>query len=188
MPDSLAKAARATRCGLDLLSPAQLVKDPMRYFLKLLALPALLLASPALADNGIHVSDPYARIISGSGVVYFMIDNHVASDDSLISVRTDIAMAMLMSSAEDANGVMQMRPVMAGFPVKAGGRLVLQSAADHVMLSGLTAAPEQGATFSLILTFQKVGEVTLTVPVDNTRRTPPGMGPTDYDARSEAVD
>ena len=160
----------------------------MRYFLNLLALPALLLATPTLADNGIHISDPYARILSGSGVAYFMIDNQQDSDDVLIAARTDIGMAMLMSSAEDAKGVMQMRPMMAGFPVKAGERLVLQSAADHVMLSGLTAAPDQGATFSLILTFQQAGEVTLTVPVDNSRRTPPGPGPTDYDARSAAVD
>ena len=160
----------------------------MRHLLKLLALPALLLAMPAAAHNGIHIFDPYARIIAGNGVVYFMIDNHEASEDTLIAARTDIGMAMLMTSAEDANGVMKMRMVMDGFAIAPGAMRVLQPAADHVMLSDLTAEPDQGETLVLILTFQKAGEVILTVPVDNTRRTPPTMGPTEFDIRSEAVD
>ena len=160
----------------------------MRHLLNLLGLPLLLLALPAQAHDGIHISDPYARIISGAGVVYFMIDNHETTDDTLIAVRTDIGMAMLMKTSEDANGVMQMRPVMDGFAVKAGEMLLLRSAGDHVMLSGLNDAPGQGGTFVLMLTFQKAGEVALTVPVDNTRRTPPTMGPTAFDAGSATVD
>lgn len=131
----------------------------MRHLLKLLVLPALLLAMPAAAHNGIHISDPYARIIEGNGVVYFMIDNHEDSEDTLIAARTDIGMAMLMTSAEDANGVMKMRMVMDGFAIAPGAMRVLQPAADHVMLSDLTAEPDQDETFVLILTFQNAARL-----------------------------
>ena len=147
---------------------------------------ALLFALPAVAQDAIHINDPYARIISGAGVVYFQIGNMQAGADILIAARSDLGMAMLMNHAEDANGVMQMRMVMDGFAVGPGQVRVLQSAADHVMLSGVTAKPRNGDTFTLVLTFAGAGDVTVTVPVDNARRTPPGAGPTPFDVVSPA--
>jgi hypothetical protein len=41
-----------------------------------------------------------------------------------------------------------------------------------------------GDTVSLVLTFEKAGEVHVSLPVDNDRKTPPGMGPTPNDAQS----
>ena len=148
---------------------------------------ALLSAWPAVAHDGIHINDPYARIISGAGVVYFQIENMQTGADTLIAAQSDLGVAMLMHHAEDANGVMQMRMVMDGFTVDAGQVRVLQSAADHVMLSDVATKPRTGDTFTLVLTFARAGEVTVTVPVDNTRRTPPGSGPTPYDVMSIAV-
>ena len=161
----------------------------MRHLLKLLALPALLLALPAAADEGVHIVDPYARILTtGAGIVYFTINNHSAEADTLISVQTDIGGAMLMTSAEDASGVMKMTMVMEGFAVGAGESHALQPAGDHIMLMDLTTEPGQGESFQVILTFAHAGEVALSVPVDNTRRTAPGMGPTPFDVLSGEAD
>lgn len=157
----------------------------MLSFLKRLALPAaLLFALPAFAHDGVHVADPYARFVQGNGVVYFRIDNHTDQPDRLISAESDIGMVMLMTNETDANGMMKMLDMPEGFPVEANGSRTLQPAGDHVMLMGLKAEPEQGQTFTLTLTFEKAGKVTLTVPVDNTRRTPPGIEPTPYDVTS----
>ena len=158
--------------------------------LHLAALVAAVLAYalPAQAHNGIHIHDPYARIISGAGVVYFTIDNHADQDDTLLAATTEAGMAMLMTSHEDANGVMQMADMPEGFAVAGHATRILAPAGDHVMLSGITGKFKAGDTITVILTFEKAGQMTLTVPVDITRRTPPGMGPTPFDAVSAEIE
>lgn len=157
----------------------------MLSLLKRFALPAALIcATQALAQDGILIADPYARFVPGNGVVYFRIDNHTDQADRLISAETDIGMAMLMTNETDANGMMKMLSVPDGFPIDPMSSRSLAPAADHVMLMGLSSIPDQGQTFTLTLTFEQAGRVTLTVPVDNSRRTPPGQGPTPYDASS----
>ncbi len=149
-----------------------------------LAALAALIALPAAAD-GIRITDPYARVIGPSGAAYFRILNQTATDDTLISVTSpDAGMVMLMNDSADANGVMKMTDVPEGFAVKAGAERLLASAADHVMLMDLTRKIKPGDTLTLVLTFQRAGAVTLTLPVDNLRRTGPGAGPTPYDAAS----
>lgn len=158
----------------------------MFSLLKFPALPAaLLLATQALAHDGIHVSDPYARFVQGNGVVYFRIDNHTDQPDRLISAQTDIGMVMLMGNETAANGMMSMLDKPEGFPVDAMGSRILQPAGDHVMLMHLSSEPAQGQTFTLTLTFEQAGRLRLTVPVDNARRTPPGLEPTPYDVTSD---
>ena len=46
---------------------------------------ALVLAMtlPAAAHDGVHISDPYARVMVGNGSVYFMLNNHADADDVL---------------------------------------------------------------------------------------------------------
>lgn len=157
----------------------------MLSLLKRLALPAaLVFATQAFAHDGILVADPYARFVPGNGVVYFRIENHADQADRLISAETDIGMAMLMTNETDAKGMMKMLAVPEGFPIDAMSSRSLAPATDHVMLMGLSTVPAQGQTFTLTLTFEQAGRVTLTVPVDNTRRTPPGPEPTPFDASS----
>ncbi len=151
----------------------------------LIAAFAALFALPAAAHEGVHVIDPYARVIGPSGVVFFRIENHADVDDTLVSVTSpDAGMVMLMNDSAGADGVMKMTSVPDGFPVAAQSARVLASAADHVMLMDLTRKIKQGDRVTVILTFQKAGQVMVTVPVDNTRRTDPGEVATEYDAKS----
>ena len=136
-----------------------------------LALAAL--ALPAHAHDGIQVEDAYARASAQSGAVFMTIVNHAASDDRLLSARTDAAVrAELHTQTEDANGMMQMPHVPQGIAVPAQGSHALAGGGDHVMLMGLTTPLTSGDTITLILTFERQGEVTLDVPVDNDRKTP----------------
>ncbi len=159
----------------------------MKNLLKFAALPLALLAMPAFAQDGIHIHDPYARVIGPSGVVFFLIDNQSEVDDTLVSASSPIAMTMLMNDTEDANGVMQMSMVPEGFAVKAGETRLLTNVSDHVMLTNLSTKPKPGDTVQVTLTFEHGGTVELTVPVDNLRRTDPTMGPTEYDAVTGAA-
>lgn len=151
----------------------------MRFAHLTIAAVLILLATPLSAQVSIH--DPYARVIAGSGVVFFLIDNQGDAPDRLISARSDQGMAMLMNDTEDGNGVMQMRMVPDGFAVAARGTRLLTNVSDHVMLSGVAGRPE---TVTVVLTFEQAGDITVTVPVDNARRTDPGPGPTPRDAAS----
>lgn len=141
------------------------------------------LSAPALAE-GVVIHDPYARVIAGSGVVLFLIENQTDAPDRLIGARSDLGTAMLMNDTEDANGVMQMRMVMDGFEVAPHQTRLLTNVADHVMLSGVTAKPKTGDLITVVLTFEVAGDITVTLPVDNARRTDPGPGPTPHDAAS----
>ena len=137
-----------------------------------LALAALaLLALPAHAHDGIHVEDAYARASAQSGAVFMTIVNHGPDEDRLLSARTEAAgMAGLHTHAEDANGVMTMPDVPDGFAIPGQGTHALARGGDHVMLMGLTSPLKQGDTIRLVLTFEREGEVTLDVPVDNDRK------------------
>ncbi len=158
-----------------------------RLSLAALAAALALAALPASAHQGIHVFDPYVRIVAGSGVVYFVIENHADQDDTLVAAASDAAMTMLMNSTEDATGVMRMTPVPEGFAIKSRDICLLASAGDHVMLSGVPGTYKDGDTIAVLLTFEKAGQISLTIPIDNSRRTTPGMGPTPFDAESIAV-
>ena len=58
--------------------------------LTLIAAFAALLALPAYAHDGVHIIDPYARVIGPSGAVFFRIGNDalemlcVADDDKVV--------------------------------------------------------------------------------------------------------
>lgn len=161
----------------------------MTFFRGAPGVAALLLpAGAGFAHNGIQIHDPYARIVAGSGVVYFQIENMKAVPDRLTGARTDLGMAMLMNSTADAKGVMRRRMATEGYVVEAGQVRSLGAAADHIMLSGVTARLKTGGSFTLTLTFSGAGDVIVTVPVDNARRTDPGPGPTPYDAMSACMD
>lgn len=147
---------------------------------------AVTLAFPALAHEGVHLHDPYARLTPQSGAVYLLIQNHADTDDRLLGFRTDLAqmsMPMVMQAAED--GTMKMADAPDGFLIPAGGSFVLAPGHEHLMLMGLTRKLKDGDTFQITLTFQNSGDITLTVPVMSARMEPPTDADTPYDAETE---
>ena len=134
---------------------------------------ALSLCAPvALAHDGVHVHDPYARSAAGaaSGAAFMVIDNHGAADDRLIAARSDIAARVeLHTHEQDAQGVMRMIHVEEGFVIPAGGEIALERGGKHVMFLGLHQPLETGDVVPLTLVFENEGEVMLEVVVDNER-------------------
>jgi copper(I)-binding protein len=129
---------------------------------------------PALAHDGVHIMDAYARVTGASGAIFLTIENHQDDEDRLISATTDVAeMAGLHTHMGGADGVMKMREVTEGFFIPAYGDHALIRGGDHIMLMGLTRALKDGDVIRLILTFERAGVVELDVPVDNARKTAP---------------
>lgn len=138
----------------------------------------LTLALPLAAQtDSITVDDAYARAagMGKSGAVFFMLHNMTDADDRLIDVRADVAKKVELHTHKDmGDGVMKMMHVPEGFAVPAGGMHALARGGDHVMLMGLTADLKNGDQFPLTLVFEKAGEITLDVTVDNDRQGEPG--------------
>ena len=151
----------------------------MNSFKTLCAAAAVLFALPAFANEGLQISDPYARSMGGigaSGAIFLQIANPTDTDDRLVSAASDVAEKVeLHTHIAGADGVMQMVEVPEGFAVPAKEGHSLQRGGDHIMLMGLTRELKDGDMISVTLTFEKAGEVVVEVPVDNARK-PDAMG------------
>jgi len=103
----------------------------------------------------------------GITAAYLAIRNSGAEPDELLSVRTAIA-AQSMLIENPTSGPSGTMNVIQGVQVPAHGSATLGPFGDDVMLSG-TRRLTVGETVTLILTFRRIGDVTVTATV-----TPPG--------------
>ncbi|MEP4247633.1 copper chaperone PCu(A)C [Tateyamaria sp.] len=145
----------------------------MSYRVRILAaVTAAFLAVPAFAD-GVMVMDSYARAASPnakSGAAFMTLHNTGNANDRLIGARTDAAKRVeLHTHTETGDGILKMHEIEGGIALPAGGIHQMVRGKDHVMLMGLTGALTQGDEIEVTLVFEKAGEVTVTIPVDNER-------------------
>ena len=128
--------------------------------------------APVFAGDGIEIHDPYARSSNPkSGAAFMMIHNNSDSDDRLMGVASDVAkLVQLHTHTEDDNGVMKMMHVEDGFELPAGGMVALKRGGHHVMFMGLSEPFEQGETVPVTLIFEKAGEISVDITVDQDRK------------------
>jgi copper(I)-binding protein len=150
-----------------------LTENIMRTLSKL-AFAALVLGfvTPALAqatgNNSIAVEQPWARATPGgakTGAVYMTLDNKSDTADRLTGASSVVADKLQIHEMKVENGVMKMREVAGGLPIPASGSVVLKPGSYHVMLIGLKKPLTVGEKFPLTLTFEKAGNISVTVPV-----------------------
>jgi copper(I)-binding protein len=103
--------------------------------------------------------------MGGMGAAYLTIENTGATDDRLITAKTDAARTAEIHEMRNEGTVMKMAPLADGLPISAGSTIELKPGGYHIMLIGLTGDLKAGESFELTLTFEKAGDVTLTVPV-----------------------
>jgi periplasmic copper chaperone A len=160
-----------------------------RFQMLVAALAASLLAMPALAHDGVHITDPYARVNGGpgaTGAIFLQIENHADVDDRLLGAKSDVADKVeLHTHIATADGVMQMRAIEGGIAIAALQGHDLVRGGDHIMLMGLKSALKDGDVIPLTLIFEHAGEVQIEVPVDNARM-PAAMGKMNHGAMAPA--
>jgi hypothetical protein len=141
-------------------------------------------ASPAA--GGITITDPWARtspMVSGAGAAYMVIANGGSAADALTGGSSDVAEAVevhetvVMGSAApmESTGMGGMEsPAMGGMmgmqridslEIPAGGSVELKPGGYHIMLIGLTRELKAGDSIEVTLTFEKAGDVKVTMPV-----------------------
>jgi periplasmic copper chaperone A len=141
----------------------------MRMFVVACCLALVLLTTSATAQQGdgagLEVQHPWARASTGTtGAAYFSVLNRGTARDRLVTVRTPVAEKAELHESKMENGIMTMRPV-GPLTIEPGQSAVLKPGANHVMLMGLKHPLKEGDSFPITLSFEKGGDVEVTVAV-----------------------
>ena len=136
---------------------------------RLLILIFFLLATSACASSNeaLTIDDTWARPASAgdNGAAYFVIKNGTITNDTLLSIGSDIATATeVHMSMGDDNGVMSMQ-MQESVSVPAKGQVEFKPGGLHVMFVGLMRDLKAGDTITFTLNFEKAGSMSIEVPV-----------------------
>lgn len=116
----------------------------------------------------IELSAPFARATLPNQPVaggFLTITNGGDSDDTLIAASSDAAGRVEVHEMSMQGDVMKMRELESGLPIPAGETVTLEPGGYHIMFMDLAAPLVEGEEAKVTLTFEKAGDVTLTMPV-----------------------
>ena len=120
------------------------------------------------------VSDAYALSsgpLAKAGAAYMKIMNHSERSDRLVGVKSDIAKKTeLHTHLKDDNGVMRMVHIDEGIKIGPMKEHSLVRGGQHIMFMGLKEPFETGKIISVILLFEKAGNITIEIVVDQDRK------------------
>jgi copper(I)-binding protein len=102
--------------------------------------------------------------MGGTGAVFLTLMNKGQEDDRLVAAQTDVAATVEIHQTTMEGDVMRMQPVSA-IEIPAGGQVELKPGDYHIMLIGLHHDLAVGDRFSVILTFEKSGTLTVEAEV-----------------------
>ena len=138
-----------------------------KALISVLMLATLLVSACGSPVEALTIQDAWARPATAgeNSAAYFIIENKTASDDTLMSVSSDIATAAeVHMSMADANGVMSMQ-MQEAVTIPAGEQVEFKPGGLHVMFVNLTRDLKPGEAITLTLNFKETGNVVVEVPV-----------------------
>jgi hypothetical protein len=99
-------------------------------------------------------------------VAYFTLENTGKTDDTLVSVTTDIAKTTQIHETKlDSKGVMSMNHLSEGIKIPAGKQVELKPKGLHLMLVDLTKPLKANDTAVVTLNFEQSGTHKITLPI-----------------------
>lgn len=121
----------------------------------------------AEASTVVTVSDAWVKAVDeGMSGGFGVLTNTGTSDVTVVSAASAAAhMIELHETTESDTGEMAMREVEGGFTIPAGGSLLLEPGAKHLMFMGLTAPLHAGEQLDVTLTFADGSTLTFSAPV-----------------------
>ena len=133
-----------------------------------LGIAALAASAHEFKLGAIRIGHPYARATlpgQPNGGAYLRLEN-AGPDDRLVAASAPVSPRVELHESTMEGDVMRMRQLEA-IPVPSNRVVVLQPNGLHIMLLGLKEPLKKGATFPLTLRFEKAGEVTVEVHVED---------------------
>lgn len=126
-------------------------------------------SEPALTTaTGLEIASPWSRATAKGARVaggYLVLTNKGDKDDVLLSGSTDISEKFEVHEMAVTDGVMRMRKLDDGLPVKAGESVELKPGSYHAMFIGVKRPLLEGQTFNVDLVFKEAGTVPVTFTV-----------------------
>ena len=122
--------------------------------------------------GNVSVIDPYSRATptgAMTGAGYMNIKNIGEEDDRLISVSCGCASKAEVHEMSNNNNIMSMRHMTEGLLIPARGEVTLKPGSYHIMFMGLKKSFVADDTVKATLTFEKAGEVTISLNVMSLR-------------------
>ena len=135
-----------------------------------IAIAALYLAMPYLATPSIEIREPYARITPKAIGVFMMIYNHGFGQDCLVGAEMISPMRMMAEIHRTvvSNGIARMEPV-SSICVAGRSEVALKPGGYHIMIMGnYTEMMGSMKEITLVLHFQRSGDIRITVPIKET--------------------
>ena len=133
--------------------------------------------APVLAQTpSVVVEKAWARATPGesrTGGVFMTLVEKGTAPDKLVRAATPLAGKVELHTSTTEDGIMKMRPVTA-ITVEPGKPTELKPGGYHVMLMDLKQPLKEGDSFPLTLSFEKAGEVAVTVKVEKAGAMTPG--------------
>ncbi|ALX66038.1 copper chaperone PCu(A)C [Microbacterium sp. XT11] len=129
-------------------------------------------AAPAVTERApagdtVTIEDAWVKSADeGMSAAFGMLVNSGDVDVTVVSVSSDASsMLELHETVENEAGEMVMREIEGGFVIPAGGELLLEPGANHIMLMDLTAPLHAGDEAAFTLTFSDDTTYEFTAPV-----------------------
>jgi len=118
------------------------------------------------AGDSIEFSDVWARPgwRDGNSAVFFVVDNPTDVSDQILSASSDVADAVEIHKSSMVDDVMRMEK-QDFISLPAGEEVLFKSGGLHIMLIGLKDDLIVADKFTVTLTLEKTGEMTLDVVV-----------------------
>jgi copper(I)-binding protein len=142
-----------------------------------LTLGAILASAPGVLANDVMVISAFARASATpsatTAAAYLTLTNHGGQVDRLTAVTTEAADMAHIHSTTTVDGVTSMGS-MGVLEIGPGQTVSMQPGGTHIMLMGLKAPLKKGSTLTLVLTFEKAGQVMAEVPVGGVAANGPG--------------
>lgn len=121
----------------------------------------------APAGDSITIEDAWVKSAEeGMSAAFGTLTNTGTDDVTVVSAETAASsMVELHETVENEAGEMVMREIEGGFVIPAGGTLLLEPGASHIMLMDLAAPLQAGAEVTVTLTFSDDSTYEFTAPV-----------------------
>lgn len=135
---------------------------------KMLSMLVLAAACQGAWAAGMDVDNAWAReTVKGMsmGGVFMEVENDTGRDDVLLGGSTPVAERVEVHNHVNDNGVMRMRQVAGGLPIKNDSEAQLKPGSYHIMLMGLKQPLSAGQEFPLTLKFKYAPEKTVNIKV-----------------------
>lgn len=134
-----------------------------------LTIAAAFASATDVSASNVMITKAYARAsatpTAKTSAAYVSLMNHAAEADKLLSASTPAAMSTEIHKTESVDGVMKMMPAGV-IEIPASGMLEMKPGGYHIMLMGLKQPLKKGDEIEITLTFEKAGEMTVKVPVE----------------------